>query len=76
MTMRIHNPNHKLISNNGAVLWVPRSSVEVDLAAPDVYAQSSAQLYPLGSRLLGSLFLVEQLLTATKVPLTLQANMQ
>jgi len=51
MTMRIHNPNHKLISNNGAVLWVPRSSVEVDLAAPDVYAQSSAQLYPLGSRL-------------------------
>ncbi len=51
MTLLIHKPLHTLIADRGMVLWMPRSSITPSLASPDIYAQSSAQLYPLGSKL-------------------------
>lgn len=51
MAQIVQNPLHKIISKNGATLWMPRSCVAASLADPDIYAQSSSQLYPLGSKL-------------------------
>lgn len=51
MSQRVHNPMHKIIAKKGATLWMPRSCFRATLKDPDVYAQSSAQLYPLGSKL-------------------------
>lgn len=51
MSLRVHNPMHKIISKYGASLWIPRSCVAASLKDPDIYAQSASQLYPLGSKL-------------------------
>jgi len=51
MSQRVHNPMHKIIAKKGATLWIPRSCVAASLKDPDVYTQSAAQLYPLGSKL-------------------------
>lgn len=51
MAQIVHNPVHKLVCNGGATLWMPRSCVAPSLEDPDIYAQSSSQLYPLGSKL-------------------------
>ena len=51
MAQKVHNPLHKIISNRGATLWIPRSCVAPSLEEPDIYAQSASQLYPLGSKL-------------------------
>lgn len=52
MTLKINRPVHKLISNKGAMIWIPCSCKDVfSLAEPDIYAQSVSQIYPLNSRL-------------------------
>ena len=51
MTVAINRPKHKLISDSGAVLWLPRSPITPSLKIPDVYAQDSSQLYPMGAKL-------------------------
>lgn len=53
MTQVVHRYNHSITLRNGASLWMPPSCVSpFDLQGiPDVYAQSSIQLYPLGSKL-------------------------
>lgn len=53
MTITIHKPHHKLISENGAVLWLPSSVVggRGQMGTPDIYTQSSTQLYPLATKL-------------------------
>lgn len=51
MTVAINRPRHTLISDSGAVLWIPRSPIVPSMEIPDVYAQNSAQKYPLGSKL-------------------------
>lgn len=51
MALLIHKPHQSLISDLGAVIWCPRSSTFPSQDTPDIYAQSSKQLYPLGSKL-------------------------
>ena len=51
MTVAINRPRHKLISDSGAVLWLPRSPIVPSLEIPDVYAQDSAQKYAMGAKL-------------------------
>jgi len=51
MTVAINRPRHTLISDSGAVLWLPRSPIVPSLEIPDVYTQDSAQKYPLGAKL-------------------------
>ena len=51
MTVAIYEPHHKLINKGGAVLWIPRGPIPITLKDPDIYAQSSIQLYNLGTKL-------------------------
>ncbi|KKK54532.1 hypothetical protein LCGC14_3083750 [marine sediment metagenome] len=51
MALVIRSPMHKLISKRGMSLQIPRSSIAPNLADPDIYAESSTQLYPLGTGL-------------------------
>ncbi len=53
MTVQFTRDTHKLINKDGWSLWMPQRSVSglVNLDEPDVYAESSAQLYPLGAKL-------------------------
>jgi len=52
MAAIVHRPVHTLVNQGGAVLWMPASCFAPHrLVDPDIYAQSSAQLYPLGSKL-------------------------
>lgn len=53
MTISMIKPSHKLICKNGKVLWLPANIVggRGVLTDPDVYAQSSTQLFPLGTKL-------------------------
>lgn len=49
----VHRPQHKLINNGGAVIWLPRSCFDspAPLKTPDVYAQTALQEYPLATKL-------------------------
>lgn len=53
MTVRIRKVTSKLISNNGRVLWLPTNVVAgLDkIEDPDIYTQSSSQLFPLNTKL-------------------------
>jgi hypothetical protein len=52
MALKLNKPVHKLISKVGAVIWLPASCFsKFSLGIPDVYAQDSAQQYPLGTKL-------------------------
>lgn len=53
MTIAIHKSVHKIINNNGMSLWMPTNIVggHFSLQEPNIYAQSSTQLYPLGTKL-------------------------
>ncbi len=52
MTVKVYSPVHKLINRGGAVIWLPRSCAgKFSLMEPDIYAQSSSQLFPLGTKL-------------------------
>jgi len=53
MTIKIFKPTHKLINKNGAVLWLPANVVggRAQMGEPDLYTESSNQLYPLGAKL-------------------------
>ena len=53
MTLKIVYPRHSLVSDRGAALSLPPSVVggRVSMDDPDVYAQSSVQLYPLATKL-------------------------
>lgn len=53
MTVTFTKATHKLISKNGAMLWLPPNIVgnRGQLGDPDIYTQSATQLYPLGARL-------------------------
>jgi hypothetical protein len=53
MTIAIHKSVHKIINNNGMSLWMPSNIVggRFSLQEPNIYAQSSTQLYPLGTKL-------------------------
>lgn len=51
MTVAINRPRHTLISDSGAVLWLPRSPIVPSMEIPDVYTQDSAQKYPMGAKL-------------------------
>lgn len=52
MTVKLNKPVHKLISKAGAMIWLPASCFNTfSLKTPDVYAQESSQIYPLGTRL-------------------------
>jgi len=50
----ILHPAQKLINERGMVLFMPPNCMDADkvsLSEPDIYTQSSSQLYPLGSKL-------------------------
>jgi len=53
MTVKIHKAVHKIINKNGASLWLPTNIIggRFNLSEPDIYAQNSNQLYPLGTKL-------------------------
>ena len=51
MTVGINRPRHTLISDSGAVIWLPRSPITPSMEIPDVYAQDSIQKYPMGTKL-------------------------
>lgn len=53
MSLVLRKPLHKLISKAGAVMWLPASCFtgKYSLGVPDVYAQDSAQQYPMGTKL-------------------------
>ena len=51
MALTVRRPEHKLVLKSGAVLWMPASTVVASLSDPDIYAQSTSKLYPLGSKL-------------------------
>lgn len=53
MTIRKVQPSQSLVSKNGAVLWLPPNIVGDRLFTgdPDVYDQSSTQLFPLATKL-------------------------
>ena len=53
MTVKITKAVHKIINRNGASLWLPANIVggRLNLADPDIYAESTVQLYPLGTKL-------------------------
>ena len=52
MTQVVNRPVHKIINRGGASIWLPPSCFSCpSISAPDIYAQSSAQLFPLGTKL-------------------------
>jgi hypothetical protein len=46
-------PTHKIIQRNGWSIWLPERVIKGldNVAEPDIYAESSTQLYPLGTKL-------------------------
>ena len=53
MTVEFVKANHKVINKNGWSLWLPGRVIKglVNFAEPDIYSESSVQLYPLGTKL-------------------------
>ena len=53
MAVEFVKPTHKIIQRNGWSVWLPEKVIKGldNVAEPDVYAQSSVQLYPLGTKL-------------------------
>lgn len=54
MTITKRRMAQSIVSENGGQLWLPANICVEDtdnLASPDIYAQSSRQLYPLGAKL-------------------------
>ncbi len=53
MTVQFTRTTHKLVNRDGWSLWMPQRSIAslVNHAEPDIYAESSVQLYPLGTKL-------------------------
>ncbi len=53
MAVQFVKPTHKVIQRNGWSIWLPEKVINGldSIAAPDIYAQSSTQLYPLGTKL-------------------------
>lgn len=53
MTVQFAQVTHKIINKNGWSLWLPGKVIEglVNLKEPDIYSQTSNQLYPLGTKL-------------------------
>lgn len=49
--VQIYRPRQQILSNSGAMLWCPASAQEPYFEEPDIYAESTSQLYPLGTRL-------------------------
>ena len=46
-------PTHKIINRNGWSIWLPERVIAglENVQAPDIYAESTTQLYPLGAKL-------------------------
>jgi hypothetical protein len=52
MALTVRKPLHKIISKGGAAIWLPASCfTSFPMTIPDVYAQDSAQVYPMGTKL-------------------------
>ena len=53
MTVEFTRETHKVINRDGWSLWMPQRAIAslVNLTDPDIYAESSTQLYPLGTKL-------------------------
>ena len=53
MTVKFNRNTAKVIDQDGWSLWLPQRAIAslVNYSEPDIYAQSSKQLYPLGSKL-------------------------
>lgn len=50
MALKVNKPVHKIINRGGVALWLPPSCFsKFPLANPDPYAQSSSQIFPMGS---------------------------
>jgi hypothetical protein len=53
MTVKFVTVDHKIINKNGWSLWLPSPCIQglENFDEPDIYAQSSVQLYPMGTKL-------------------------
>ncbi len=53
MTQRVYRARHEIFNEGGFSLWLPASCFNSSgsLEAPDIYAQSSRQIYPLATKL-------------------------
>ena len=53
MTVEFNKVSHKVINKNGWSLWLPGKCIAslVNFSAPDIYTESTSQLYPLGTKL-------------------------
>ena len=53
MAVQFEVVNHKVINKNGWSLWLPGKVIKglANFDEPDIYTQSSVQLYPLGAKL-------------------------
>ena len=53
MTVQFEKVTGPVIVKNGASLWLPSNVIKglVNLGEPDIYTESTAQLYPLGTKL-------------------------
>jgi len=53
MTVQFEKTTGPVILKNGASLWLPANVIKglVNLGEPDIYAESTTQLYPLGAKL-------------------------
>jgi len=53
MTVAFTKVNHKVINKNGWSLWMPGKVIQGldNFAPPDIYTESTTQLYPLGTKL-------------------------
>jgi hypothetical protein len=53
MALQIHKSVHKIINRDGRSLWLPASIVggRVRFGEPNIFAQSSSQIFPVGTKL-------------------------
>jgi hypothetical protein len=52
MSQVVNRPVHKIINRGGAAIWLPPSCFgPCRISEPDIYAQGSDQVYPLGTKL-------------------------
>ena len=53
MTVQFEKVSHKVINKNGWSLWLPGKVIQglANFGEPDIYAESTVQLYPLGTKL-------------------------
>jgi hypothetical protein len=53
MAITIHKAVHKIINRNGASLWLPSNIIggRMRFGEPDIYAESSTQIFPIGTKL-------------------------